>query len=323
MSLAHPLLTIAIPTYERFEMLQQTLRCVIEQIRPDVEIVVVDNASKSYDIFATLAQAPEFASVRFYRNLTNNGIDRNVKACLEHAQGQFVWFLSDDDLLYPRAIDYVLELIKNHKDNGSLILNYDVYDKNVNHCLMTGIVQPQPNDASTHFGRLTFLSILILNRRILNESAIHTYADRWLDTLYYHYALGICMGLSFGYSFGTLPIVKFRSCCSTLGGNIQAALSPYLILKEIVESQHPLTPYSSKTFFKNDVEPWVRHTKKLKTMQTSDLIAIAKVFGFSIQLVKIALIFLIPNWLIRLLMKWKAQLHSASKSQTKDDSHKP
>jgi len=94
--MARPLVTIAIPTYNRSGgYLREALASALAQRYEPLEIVVVDNASTD----ATGAYVASVADerVRYVRNATNLGVVGNFNACLEHARGAYFLLLHDDD----------------------------------------------------------------------------------------------------------------------------------------------------------------------------------------------------------------------------------
>jgi len=101
-----PLLTIAIPTYNRATCLRELLSGLTDQLKNEsrVELIISDNASPD----ETPAVVKDFVArglqVRYIRNATNIGPDANFLQCFEQAQGKYVWLFSDDDLLLPGGI---------------------------------------------------------------------------------------------------------------------------------------------------------------------------------------------------------------------------
>lgn len=99
-----PLLTIAIPTYNRADCLERLLSTLLMELRgleEHVSVVVSDNAStdRTPAVIATfVATWPELRTVRHAQNL---GMDGNFIGCVEHVDGRHFWLMGDDDL--PRA----------------------------------------------------------------------------------------------------------------------------------------------------------------------------------------------------------------------------
>ena len=109
-SIPTPLLTIAIPTYNRAQYLKELLSVLADQLtnEPQVELIVSDNASSD----ETPSILNEFVSqglqVRYLRNAENIGPDANFLQCFEQAKGKYLWIFSDDDLIIPGAISKIL-----------------------------------------------------------------------------------------------------------------------------------------------------------------------------------------------------------------------
>lgn len=124
-------LTIAIPTYNRCELLRQTLDSVLTQVKNDdlLEIIVVDNASTDN----TEVMMQRYPSVKYIKNEVNKGIDFNINKCVFEASGEYVHILSDDDLLIDGALDKIISIINNDVDFAFLngVVFRDIFDDNV------------------------------------------------------------------------------------------------------------------------------------------------------------------------------------------------
>ncbi len=114
-----PLLTIAIPTFNRAEQLAGLLKVLEPQVAraPEVEVFLSDNASEDAtpEVIAAATQrfAAAGASLRSHRHPTNTGSDANFAFCFREAKGTFFWMCGDDDLIVPNAVAEVLALLQN------------------------------------------------------------------------------------------------------------------------------------------------------------------------------------------------------------------
>lgn len=92
------ILTIAIPTFNRWNQLTNTLHSLFELgFYSDCNIVVVDNSSEN-DFAESLPEylyRPECIS--FYRNSVNRGLSANIIKCFDLSRTEWIWILSDDD----------------------------------------------------------------------------------------------------------------------------------------------------------------------------------------------------------------------------------
>lgn len=115
-----PLISIAIPTYNRAETLAETLKALAvhpELMDDYVELVISDNASTDHtvDVIRDFS-ASTGKSVRYGRNGSNLGIDGNIHAVAHLATGRYLLLMSDDDFLKPGAITRLVNLVQEHPD---------------------------------------------------------------------------------------------------------------------------------------------------------------------------------------------------------------
>ena len=111
---SQPLLSIAIPTFNRSAYLAELLEALLPQIPLGslAELLVSDNCSDD-DTPQLLADfQARGLPVRIIRNATNVGADANFLQCLNLATGKYVWVLGDDDLVEPGAIPALLSLLQ-------------------------------------------------------------------------------------------------------------------------------------------------------------------------------------------------------------------
>jgi glycosyltransferase involved in cell wall biosynthesis len=120
------LLTIAIPTFNRADALDQQLSWLTQAVagfEADCEILVSDNGSSDRTpevIHQWQAKLP----IQSIRHPENIGVIKNIASCLRTATAKYVWTIGDDDPIQDRAVPYVLEQIKQHDDLSLLFLNF-------------------------------------------------------------------------------------------------------------------------------------------------------------------------------------------------------
>lgn len=101
-------LSIAIPTYNRVYFLKETLKSILPQMAPQLEIVISDNGSTDN----TLEMLKEYPQVRVVGFKSNQGIDHNIVNVIQCSLGEYVFLFSDDDILLPFSLDKILEEIE-------------------------------------------------------------------------------------------------------------------------------------------------------------------------------------------------------------------
>lgn len=111
----HVLFSIVTPTYRRADLLEKSLRSVLNQkIVTNYEIVVVDNDDQSdmdNDTFGLIRKLAD-TKIVYYRNEKNIGTYGNTLRAARLARGKYVVLLNDDDLLHPYYL-YVMNCFLN------------------------------------------------------------------------------------------------------------------------------------------------------------------------------------------------------------------
>ena len=99
---ALPLVSILIPAYHA-SFFKEALSSAISQTYQNIEIIVC-NDNPSSDIRNIVENIPERKKMRYLENPKNMGAALNYLKCFELAQGTYIKFLNDDDLLGPDCV---------------------------------------------------------------------------------------------------------------------------------------------------------------------------------------------------------------------------
>ena len=92
-----PLVTIAIPTFNRAKSLKRAVESALAQDYPSIEIIISDNASTDATEKYCRGLEGKDRRIRYFRQLRNVGITENFRATLRYACGEFFMWLADDD----------------------------------------------------------------------------------------------------------------------------------------------------------------------------------------------------------------------------------
>jgi glycosyltransferase involved in cell wall biosynthesis len=110
-------LSIAIPTYNRKDILEQQLDSVSKALQGTkyknlVHVFIIDNCS-DYQLDYFTEKYPAF---HFIRNVCNIGASGNVTRCLEYCQTEWCWVLGDDDRIEDDCIDTIFNAIESNEN---------------------------------------------------------------------------------------------------------------------------------------------------------------------------------------------------------------
>src|SRR6266404_2786201 len=125
-----PLLSICIPTYNRANLLRETLAHLREVCSEDVEIVISDNCSPDDTQDAIRAFAPRFAHFRAFRQPENRGGIVNFSAALSGAGGKYLYPLCDDDRIHFAALSAAVAVMEEGPGIAAVFGGYEEWHPN-------------------------------------------------------------------------------------------------------------------------------------------------------------------------------------------------
>lgn len=110
-----PLISVIITAYNYGDTLAAAIESVLGQAYSNLEVLILDNAS-SDGTPGIAAQYVHDARVRYIRHPVNIGMIPNHNAGLGLARGQYLCFLSADDIMMPGYLDRAFGYLRDHPD---------------------------------------------------------------------------------------------------------------------------------------------------------------------------------------------------------------
>ena len=101
---------MAVYNGERF--IQQQVTSILAQLRPNDEIVIVDDTSSDNTI--KILDGYQDARIKITRNGENIGSNASFQKALSHASGDFIFLADQDDVWYPHKVETALEHLQTH-----------------------------------------------------------------------------------------------------------------------------------------------------------------------------------------------------------------
>lgn len=214
-----PLLSIAIPTYNRAGFLENLLHNIVPQAKAlegMIEICISNNASSDNTREMVMSFKDKYPDlIKYNDNEKNLGYDRNMLKAIELAVGEFIWTFGDDDLVREGGLNEVIKLIKESsiektglifvrreeyfvdKKTGEKIICCNTVDKDRPEIFMMdkkdviGMYSPDPG----------FMSVLIFNGRIIKNiiKEERLIVERGIGIGYMHVLLQSLMFLKYPY----------------------------------------------------------------------------------------------------------------------------
>jgi abequosyltransferase len=171
-----PLLTIAIPTYNRSGCLAHLLRILAPQLAGEtrVELLISDNATPDDTPDVVAAFLEKGVALTYSRNETNIGADANFIRCYELARGEYVWIFGDDDIIVPGGLKEILRSLETREFDLIYIHSKGFRDRyapaNIPKFSRRMKVFSRPEDFALHaYTGLTFISGNIVRKSALED----------------------------------------------------------------------------------------------------------------------------------------------------------
>ena len=112
------LVSVIIPTYNRSQLLVQSVESIFQQDYRPIEIIIVDDGSTddTKNICDSLSKKAESLNISLVYILQNNaGVSVARNTGLKNSHGEFIQFLDSDDLLHPQKIQIHADYLKQDK----------------------------------------------------------------------------------------------------------------------------------------------------------------------------------------------------------------
>lgn len=110
---AKPLISILIPAY-RATWFQEALNSALSQTYKNIEVIICDDSpNKDIENMVRTASICDYR-LKYFRNEPPQGCLGNFLKCFTLAQGEFIKFLNDDDLLSATCIERMLLAFRQH-----------------------------------------------------------------------------------------------------------------------------------------------------------------------------------------------------------------
>lgn len=199
-----PRISICIPTFNRGDLLRQTLDVLLPQLEGrDVELLISDNASTDNTPTIVHSLKARHPFIRYHRQSENVGLDNNTLASIATARGEYCWLCSDDDIPLPGSFAKIEDTLRQYSPN-LIYLHHEGYLENEDFRVVYSRIA-DTEDVVYHDGELMLRHHLLnhLSSIVVRRSA----AIQFFDAVGEHNALG----LERGYSLIVAPYIALKT----------------------------------------------------------------------------------------------------------------
>jgi glycosyltransferase involved in cell wall biosynthesis len=118
--------SVVIPVYNSEKFLKESLESVINQTYDNIEIICIDDGSADN----SLKILKQFKDKIIIISQENHGLASAVNSGISKMNGNWMKWLSPDDILYPHAVEVLVEKSKELSENTILYSNWQMIDEN-------------------------------------------------------------------------------------------------------------------------------------------------------------------------------------------------
>lgn len=130
-----PLVTIAIPTYNRSGLLVRAIFSAQKQTYKNIEIIISDNCSSDDTEYLCRDIATQDGRIHYFRQAKNIGGTGNFNWLLSRAAGAYFMWLGDDDWIDANYVESCLNVLEGNPDLAFVSGSPVYYKTGVRHCI--------------------------------------------------------------------------------------------------------------------------------------------------------------------------------------------
>lgn len=113
-----PLVSICVPVYNAEKTIVDTIQSILSQTYNNLEIVIVENASKDHTSF--LLEKFNDKRIKIYKNSTTVNAEQNFTKCVELASGEFIAIFHSDDLYKQDMVEKQIQVFQENPSLGAV-----------------------------------------------------------------------------------------------------------------------------------------------------------------------------------------------------------
>ncbi len=224
-------LTVAIPSYNRINILFNSLSFLLPQLTQECELLIIDNHSEPSvgDGLELLLTNFKGLTYNYIYNSVNIGSGANILRCFELCKTKWIWLLGDDDIVTPDSIKTIFTTIQENPD----VLFFNFASHNFRrHNSFTTIGQYDFVNRLESWGHTNFMSVSVFNSTILRDYIKFGYFHTFSMSPQIAMLLASMSDNTKCY-FSNLPIIGDQSLAEDKWATVLPALGKYTLLNLI------------------------------------------------------------------------------------------
>jgi glycosyltransferase involved in cell wall biosynthesis len=200
-------ISVIIPTYNHEDYIGEAIESVLNQTRQSDEIIVVDDGStdQTFNIIS------KYLNDIIYVYKSNGGTSTALNTGIRRATGDWICWLSSDDLFMPKKLEKQLEYVNKYPNVGLIYTDFYVIDKDPNK-IISRERPPQYPDRKSWTESLLETGCLFNGSTTMIRMSLFYQAGLFVPELLHSQDYNMWIRLSRICDFGYIsePLVKYR-----------------------------------------------------------------------------------------------------------------
>lgn len=174
-----PKISVIMPLYNAENYLDQSVNSILNQTYHDFELIIVDDKSTdhSYEIIQNISDD----RIHLYQNNSNLGIAQARNIALQHANGEYIAIMDDDDIAPPYRLERECSFLDNNKDIIAVGGHCRYIDKEGNDLGRQWNVFTNPKYINAH---IIFENIIPNSAGMIRNEIIQKYKIKYKNSMY-------------------------------------------------------------------------------------------------------------------------------------------
>ncbi|MCC8368549.1 MAG: glycosyltransferase family 2 protein [Rickettsia endosymbiont of Oxypoda opaca] len=122
-------ISIILPSYNRAKYLSQTIESCLTQTFTDFELIIIDDCSTDNSLEVARDYASQDNRIRIIENKTNKKLPATLNIGFKKAKGQYLTWISDDNLYHKDALEKMSKYLDDREDIGLVYTDYTLINE--------------------------------------------------------------------------------------------------------------------------------------------------------------------------------------------------
>ncbi|MEG5067316.1 glycosyltransferase family A protein [Microcoleus sp. B3-A4] len=240
-----PLVSVIIPAYNAEQFIEETLKSVLAQTYPEIEVLVVDDGSQDRTAEIVEKISKKHSRVQLLKQ-QNAGVAAARNLAIQKSRGEYIAPIDADDIWYPENIEKQVQCMREGEPSLGVVYSWSL-DIDENGFLTGGIraftIEGEVYETLICHNFLGNASASMIRRSALDKVGFY-------DTSYIEKSAQGCedwdlyLRLAEYYQFGVVPefLIGYRKVYTSMSSNYVAMAKSHALMLQDVKQRHPEIP---------------------------------------------------------------------------------